>query len=85
MSIFSHVELLEIIEAYATDNNGIDSEKALSDRFDEDISPLVIEQYGKDDEPAMNEAFNDWSDSLCKDGELHELQYSKYCYVGEYA
>jgi len=85
MGIFSHVELLEIIEEYATDRDGIDSEQELSARFDEDIAPLVIEQHGEDDWPAMNQAFHDWSDSLCKDGELHELQYSQYCYVGEYA
>ena len=85
MGIFSHVELLEIIEEYATINGGIDSEQTLSDIFDERIAPLVIEQYGEDDEPAMNQEFNDWSDSLCKDGELHELQYSQYCYAGKYA
>ena len=85
MGIFSHVELLEIIEEYADTNGGIDSEQALSDRFDEDIAPLVVEQYGEYDKPAMNQAFNDWSDSLCKDGELHESQYSQYCYIGEYA
>ena len=85
MGIFSHVELLEIIEEYATDRDGIDSEQELSARFDEDIAPLVIEQHGEDDWPAMNQAFHDWSDSLCKDGELHEQQYSLYCYVGEYA
>ena len=85
MGIFSHVELLEIIEAYAADNNGINSEQTLSDHFDEDIAPLIIEQYGENDEPAMNQAFSVWADSLCIDGELHELQYSQYCYVGEYA
>ena len=85
MGIFSHVELLEIIGEYAADNNGIDSEQALSDRFDDEIAPLIIDQYGEGDKPAMNEAFNNWSDSLCKDGELHEIQYSQYCYVGEYA
>lgn len=85
MGIFSNVELLEIIEAYAADNNGIDSEQSLSDRFDDEIAPLVIEQYGADDETAMSETFNDWTDSLCEDGELHELQYNEYCYVGDYA
>jgi len=83
--IFSHVELLEIIEEYATVNGGIDSERELSARFDEDIAPLVIEQHGEDDEPAMTQAFNDWSDSMCIDGELHELQYNQYCYVGKYS
>ena len=85
MGIFSHVELLEIIEEYATDRDGIDSEQELSARFDEDIAPLVIEQHGEDDWPAMNQAFHDWSDSLCIDGELHELQYNQYCYVGKYS
>ena len=85
MGIFSHVELLEIIEEYATVNGGIDSEQELSDRFDDEIAPLIIDQYGEGDEPAMDEAFNDWSDSLCKDGELHELQYNQYCYVGKYS
>ena len=85
MGIFSHVELLEIIEEYATDRDGIDSEQELSARFDEDIAPLVIEQHGEDDEPAMTQAFNDWSDSMCIDGELHELQYNQYCYVGKYS
>jgi len=85
MGIFSHVKLLDIIEEYATVNGGIDSEQELSDRFDDEIAPLIIDQYGEGDEPAMDEAFNDWSDSLCKDGELHELQYNQYCYVGKYS
>lgn len=85
MGIFSNVELLEIVESYAADNGGIDSEKSLSERFDQEIAPLVIEEYGEDDEPAINEAFNNWSDSLCEDGELHELQYNEYCYVGDYS
>jgi len=70
---------------YAADNGLIDSEDALSERFDEEIADLVIEQYGEDDEPAMSEAFNNWSDSLCKDGEIHEVQYSNYCYTGDYS
>lgn len=85
MGIFSNVELLEIIEAYAADNNGVDSEQSLSDWFDDEIATLVIEKYGADDETAMSETFSDWADSLCKDGELHELQYNEYCYVGDYA
>lgn len=82
---FEHVDLIEIIEAYAADNGGYDSEEALSAAFDDQIAPFVIEQYGEDDEPAMNEAFCDWTDSLCKDGVIHELQYQQYCYVGKYS
>lgn len=84
-SIFKYVEILEIIEEYAGINGGIDSEDMLSEYFDDQIAPLVIEQYGEDDEPAMSEAFNNWSDSLCKDGVLHELQYNQYCYTGKYS
>ena len=76
------IDMLEVIELYAEDNNMIASEDELSKRFDEEILPLVVEQYGEDDGPAIAEAFNDWTDSLCKDGEIHELQYNAYCYVG---
>ena len=85
MTIFKHIELIELVEAYAADNGGYDSEEALSEAFDEQVAPAVIAQYGEDDEPAMNEAFNDWTDSLCKDGEIHDEQYRLYCYVGKYA
>ncbi len=82
---FHSVDLLEIVEFFAEDNGWIASEEELSERFDAEILPLVIEQYGEDDQPAINEAFNDWTDSLCKDGELHDEQYNKYCYVGRLA
>ena len=75
----------EVIEAYAADNNLPASELELSELFDEQVAPLVINQYGADDTPAMSEAFNNWTDGLCKDGEIHEWQYSNYCYVGKYA
>lgn len=43
-----------------------------------EIKPAVIAQYGADDEPALSEAWNDYTDGLCKDGELTDLQYH-YC------
>lgn len=82
---WNRVDLLEMVELYAEENGGIASEQELSDRFDRDILPSVIEQYSEDDSVAINEAFNDWSDALCKDGELHEEQYNNYCYVGRLA
>jgi hypothetical protein len=85
MSNFKGVDLEELIECYANDNGLISSEEELSERFDEEIAPLIIEQYGEDDEPAMNEGFNNWTDSLCKDGEIHEWQYNNYCYIGKYS
>lgn len=46
--------------------------------WEETIKPLVIEQYGEDDGSAMAESWNDYTDGLCKDGELSNLQYH-YC------
>ena len=77
------VTLLDLVEAYAVDNNLISSEEELSELFDSEIAPMVIEQYGADDLPALREAFNDWTDSLCKDNLLHAEQYACYCYCGE--
>lgn len=83
---FNNYTLIEIIESFAEENGfGFSSEEQLSEAFDESIAPMVIEQYGADDTVAMNEAFSDWTDSLCKDGELHPEQYNTYCYVGQYA
>lgn len=79
---WNRIDMLEVVELYAADNNMIDSEESLSKRFDDEILPLVIEKYGEDDSVAINTAFNDWSDGLCKDGEIHSEQYNAYCYVG---
>lgn len=43
--------------------------------WNEEIKPMVIEQYGEDDDPALSESWNNYTDSLCKDGELSNLQY----------
>jgi hypothetical protein len=86
MAGFWHrVDLLEMVELYAEDNGQIASESELSERFDRDVLPDVIAQYGESDSVAINEAFNDWTDSLCTDGELHPAQYDSYCYVGRLA
>lgn len=46
--------------------------------WDDLIMPLVIEQYGEDDEVALDESWSSYTDSLCKDGALTSLQYL-YC------
>lgn len=84
MTYTNNLSELELAEYYAENENLIASEEELSERFDSDILPLVIEQYGEDDTIAISQAFNDWSDSLCKDGELHPSQYNQYCYVGKH-
>lgn len=84
MSTFKHMTLLEIVEEFASMNNLIESAEDLSEKFDEEIMPHVISQYGKSDEPAINEEFSNFKDYLQSEGRLHDLQVSNYCYVGEY-
>lgn len=47
--------------------------------FDADIAPTVIAMYSADDETALNEEFNNWTDSLCKDGIISESIYNEVC------
>ncbi len=54
-----------------------DTVSDLRQRFADEIAPLVVEQYGEDDVPAMDEAFNNWTDALCKAGEIPELVYER--------
>jgi len=82
--------LLEIVEALAHWEDMIDSEEKLSDRFDEYMDEIIegsedcVCDYG-DDEVAVNEDFANWADGLVSEGELHELQYNAYEYVGKYS
>lgn len=86
MTNFKNLELLEIIEEYAMLNNLIQSEEELSERFDSMLEcSNFFSVYDKDDAVAINEEFNNYSDSLCKDGQIHEEQYNNYCYVGKFA
>lgn len=85
MKSFKRFDLLEAIELWALDNGCISSEQELSDLFDVEIAQLVIDQYGENDHDAMIQAFNDWSDGLCEDDQLHDQQYNHYSYVGKYS
>ena len=45
------------------------------------VMPFVREQYEQDgipDWPARREAWNNWTDSLCKDGQISEWQYMNW-------
>lgn len=47
-------------------------------QFKDEILPYVIERYGPTDKPARSEAWNDWTDSLCKNGEITMRQYETW-------
>lgn len=85
MKNYNDETLLELVELYAEEMGYISSEDELSEIFEEQILPSIIEMLGEDDEIAINEGFNNWSDMLCKNGEIHPEQYNNYCYVGSHS
>jgi len=48
-----------------------EEEKLLRDQWPE-VRAMIVEKYGEDDEIALNEGFNDWTDALCTDGDISE-------------
>jgi hypothetical protein len=45
------------------------------------VLPTVIEHYEQDgipDIPARSEAWNNWTDSLCKDNQISDWQYANW-------
>jgi hypothetical protein len=47
-------------------------------RFREDVLPHVIAHYGRADRVAIREEWNNWTDALCKDGEISLQQYDSW-------
>ena len=74
---------IEMVEYIAEMEGFISSEQQLSEQFDEMIGQC--EGVDTDDTVAMNEAFKNWTDGLCKDGILHTEQYNTYAYIGDYS
>jgi len=51
------------------------------DQFEAEILPFIQEQYEQDGEPdwpARREAWNNWTDSLCKDALISDWQYDNW-------
>jgi hypothetical protein len=44
-------------------------------QWSEEVKPVVIAEYGSNDYAALAESWNDYTDALCKDGALNDLQY----------
>jgi hypothetical protein len=47
------------------------------EQFKSDILPEVIKKYGKD-KVAICEAWNEWTDYLCKDRQITPKQYNNW-------
>ncbi len=86
MRRYNNETLLEMVELYAEEGGAISSEEMLSESFDAMLEELDAETLCKleNDVVMLSEEFNNYADSLCKDGEIHPEQYNRYCYVGIY-
>ena len=84
-AIIEQLGELEAIEQFANYHGLIESESELSELFDDENEAWLEKTHLKGDQVAINEEFNNWSDSMCKDGSIHDKQYREYCYVGKYA
>jgi hypothetical protein len=87
---YNDENLLEMVELYANEVGLIASEDELSERFDNEVMPGLLEAHGKpgvqfDDEVMIDEEFSNWADSLCKGGEIHPEQYNSYEYTGKWS
>lgn len=54
------------------------TKKEAVEEFKRDILPHVIERYGKNDKPACREAWNNYTDALCKSGLITQYQYNSW-------
>jgi len=84
MRHFNDENLLELAELYAEEVGTYSSEDELSEAFDSMLDECYPD-FDTEDEPALAEAFNNWTDGLCKDGEIHPEQYNSYEYTGKYS
>jgi len=51
------------------------------DQFEFDILPFIQDEHEEDGEPdwpARREAWNNWTDALCKDGQISDWQYENW-------
>ena len=48
------------------------------EQFKETVLPSIFKRHGTSDEPALSEAWNNWTDGLCKDGEITDRQYANW-------
>jgi len=76
---------MELVEAYAEENDLYASEMQLSTAFDTLVLPNVLEKYDANDQDAIDQEFNNWSDAIHTEGLLHDEQYMVYGYVGTHA
>ncbi len=90
MRNYNDEELLQMVEMYAETQGYISSEDELSERFDSYLKDILDSMSHVDaqrllnDKPALSEMFGQYIYTLCKNGEIHPIQYAEYAYEGSY-
>lgn len=89
MTSWKDIEEIDLVELYAEENGLIASEEELSKRFDEEVLPGILEEFGEkgqafEDYTRIRETFNNWTDSLWKEDGIHDAQHISYSYVGKF-
>ncbi len=83
-------DLLQMVEMYAETQGYISSEEELSEAFDSHLKDVLDNMSSVDarrlfnDKPALSEMFGQYLDTLCKDGEIHPIQYAEYSDKGRH-
>ena len=54
------------------------TDQELVRRFLHEVAPVTVAQYG-DDQGALDQDFNNWTDGLCKSGKITQEQYNNVC------
>lgn len=54
------------------------TKKEVLAQFKSSVLPAVISEYGDKDKPARDQAWNDYTDSLCKSGVITVKQYDSW-------
>jgi len=72
----------EYIDLFGELPNGEMTSEEVQEDFKENILPMVLDTYDADDEIAINEAFNDYTDSLCQTGKITDWLYNNIEYEG---
>lgn len=54
------------------------TKREVLEQFKSDILPAIVDRYGKNDKPALCEAWNNYTDGLCKDGLITAQQYDTW-------
>ena len=78
--VFDSALVMQAAEEYETDEF-----PEIWRRFDAEVLPYVrkaCEQDGVPDYAGRSEAFNDWTDMLCKEGEITDWQYNNITHPG---